>query len=166
MESDGRWVLSADGETFCETAYASREDAISAGVRMAEEVVGPDADKISQRIDSDSIFYDLVANGEGGPYSMPPAFWVGIRVGFVPEVDEGDVLERVCDDAYDFAGEYSETWQENLISASTSECARLHDMLQAAFDRWLSETGNHPLFFVVEHIEHIDGDGTVLPRWA
>ena len=140
MEIDGRWVLSADGETFCETAYASREDAISAGVRMAEEVVGP--------------------------YSMPPAFWVGIRVGFVPEVDEGDVLERVCDDAYDFAGEYSETWEENLLSTSTSECARLHDMLQAAFDRWLSETGNHPLFFMVEHIEHIDGDGTVLPRWA
>ena len=97
---------------------------------------------------------------------MPPDFWVGIRVMFVPEVDEDDVLDRVCDDAYDFAGEYSETWQENLCSASASEGARLHDLLNAAFGRWLGETGNYPLFFMVEHIEHIDGDGTVLPRWA
>lgn len=166
MESDGRWVLSADGETFCETTYASREKAISAGIRMAEEVVGPDADEISQRIDSDSIFYDLVSNGDGGPFCVPPSFFVGVAVEFAPQVDEDNVLDQISANAYDFGGEWAQDWIDDIDGISKPERERLRDMLQDALDRWLGETRNRPGFFMACQVEHVDGDGTVLPRWA
>ena len=163
---DEKWVLSADGETFCPTAYASREEAIAEGVRMAEEVVGPDVEQISESLDTENVFYDLVSNGDGGPFSMPPSFFVGIAVEFAPEVDEDDVLDRIASDAYDFGDEWAQDWIDDLDGISQAERERLRGMLQDALDRWLDETKNRPGFFMVERVEHVDGDGTVLPRWA
>ena len=148
-----QWVLSPNGEEFVGDFYRSRNEAISAGMRMAEEVVGPDVDAIEDTIDDTNIFYQELSDGDG-PFSMPPDFFVGISDRFEPDVNEDKVIECLHDDAESFAGEVAEDWLEWLRDTDRH---KLHDMLQAAFDRWAKETRNEPDFYNVWHIEHIDG---------
>ena len=69
-----------------------------------------------------------------------------------PSVDEDYLLDSVIEQAYDYAGEFSEGW----LDVPKEQRELLREMLQKAFDKWIEETGNQPTFFMIGQSEVID----------
>lgn len=151
MQNNERsWHLSPDGEYFnLYDNYESREEAIAAGVQMYREV------STGEKTFND-LYQDELA------WSSNPTFYVGRRMDWWPSIDEDGVIDQAQLQAYEYAGEFSDGWLEEL---EADERVKLRKMLRGTFDDWMKETGNEPDFFMVEDFAMIDPrDYTILDK--
>lgn len=73
--------------------------------------------------------------------------YIGVIEDFGPVVDVENVIYRLQEGAYDFAGEYSLDWLTNVKSSDLEE---LEDMLTATLNRWLKKHSDYkPSFFII-----------------
>lgn len=64
------------------------------------------------------------------------------------------VIEELQQSAFDFAGEYSEEWLDDL-QWDSPDTEELQAMLQATVENWMKKTKRMPAFFCVRDVEPV-----------
>lgn len=79
--------------------------------------------------------------------------YIGEAVPFVPSqhLNVDRLLDDLCEQAYDFAGEAAEDW-EPYDCKKREEMKSLHDAIGAVVDNWLKEHDRYPTFSTIENI--------------
>lgn len=77
---------------------------------------------------------------------------VGTTAKFIPDVDAEGILERLAEDAYEYAGEAAEGW----LNYTKEQIQALSDKLTAGISEWLKETGQEPHFYQINNIREVE----------
>lgn len=135
-----RWHLSGDGYEYLTDFYASRDEAIRAGMRMY-------SDMMEGKESSNDLYQDIL------DLQDHPEFYVGIEAEFAPGIDGYAIIEHLQCEAYDFAGEHSYGWLDNV---NNQQRETLDAAVKDVVDRWISDNGFEPSFFAVSEYIIVD----------
>ena len=154
MVPTGKWCFSFQEDCGWDDydEYNSPSDALDAAREAAPEYVNDEFMEPDEKA-------DFLANG---------TVFVGQKYKFVPTVDADFVIERIQEEAYDEAGEYTEGYLDPP-SMKDSEArkkwnAQIDDLtkrLTDVFHEWTKETSNESCFFLICDVseEKLMGEG-------
>jgi hypothetical protein len=150
MKSMHKWAFHFGNSEYWddEGQYDTREEAIQAGREYAPEYAE------EQYGDDEAMAAELLRTG---------TFEIGELFTFEPYIDAERVIESICEDAYDQAGDFCDAYISAPDRSASEETRKkwknsvhdLSDRLIAAFNEWAKETGNEPHFFIIEHDETV-----------
>lgn len=148
MNKTEKWMFHyGEDEQWDGDDYDTREEAIKYGREYATEYAE------EQEMD-DNELKEFLASGY---------FYVGEVCKFDPYVDADYVIDCISENAYEFAGEFSESYLSAPgLNASKEKREQwkekvdnLQERLTSVFKEWAKETGNEPTFFSIEGTEKV-----------
>lgn len=86
-------------------------------------------------------------------YEVFAKIYVGRLAVFDPCVNEDHVIDCLVEDAYDFGGEWAESYLDHVSKEQREE---LGEMLTATFKEWSKKHGQNPTFFIITNIEEVE----------
>lgn len=90
---------------------------------------------------------ECVEEAQGEDYEMDDTFALGLIERYVVNYDFAqDIVERLCEDAWDEVGEASDGW---LDSAKRPELDKLNERILPIVFEWLKEIHEEPSFYKV-----------------
>lgn len=90
---------------------------------------------------------ECVEEAQDEDYELEDTFALGLIEGYEVNYDFAqDIVERLCEDAWDEAGEASDGW---LDSAKREQLDKLNERITPIIKEWLKEIGEQPSFYKV-----------------
>jgi hypothetical protein len=90
---------------------------------------------------------ECVEEAQEEDYELEDIFALGLIEGYEINYDFAqDIVERLCEDAWDEVGEASDGW---LDSAKRVQLDLLNERITPIIEEWLKEIGEHPSFYKV-----------------
>ena len=90
---------------------------------------------------------ECVEEAQEEDYELEDTFALGLIEGYEINYDFAqDIVERLCEDAWDEVGEASDGW---LDSAKRVQLDLLNERITPIIEEWLKEIGEHPSFYKV-----------------
>lgn len=92
------------------------------------------------------------ATKEYGVYNKAPSVvYIGENILYTPSVDAEDILDKIAEDAWDFAGEAAEGW-DAYNSKKQDELDELSEQITKNVKQWLKKYKYEPNFCAIQNI--------------